>query len=240
MRILFFDTETNGLPRDYNASYDVRNNWPALLSAAFEVWELSPTCVSEVDVFYSLVRPPQNCVWDAQAETIHHISRPMAENGKSLLEVLDRLEAALVGCTLFVAHNISFDVAVLNSASHRLRGRAVAWCGNPYCTMLSTTTLCGLKFPRGGKGLKWPRLNELYHHLHHEDATDLHCAANDVRCLVRCYFTLALKGFDGIPTTIPHAGPCDCAPSYQEHCAFVAALRPERIDEFFCVKRETN
>jgi hypothetical protein len=40
MRILFFDTETSGLPKNWNAPVEQIENWPRLVQIAWQIYDL--------------------------------------------------------------------------------------------------------------------------------------------------------------------------------------------------------
>ena len=75
MRVLFFDTETNGLPWNKFASYKNVENWPRILQIAWQVWDFAdkrrPICIQSVN---TLLQPDPDMKWDEKAATIHRIS----------------------------------------------------------------------------------------------------------------------------------------------------------------------
>ena len=84
-------------------------------------------------------------------------------------------------CDLIVGHNLHFDVTVLKAEC--LRNQIPFELTKPtYCTMKSTTKLCGLG--------KYPRLGFLHEFLFHEEAENLHSSMIDVLVCIRCYMKL--------------------------------------------------
>ncbi|MCP4370203.1 MAG: 3'-5' exonuclease, partial [Deltaproteobacteria bacterium] len=90
---LFFDTETTGLPRDYNAPVDRVENWPRMVQIA---WLLYNDDGEKLDSKDFIIKPegytiPKNAVG------IHNISTERAmKDGEDLSSVLlqfaDRIE----------------------------------------------------------------------------------------------------------------------------------------------------
>ena len=202
MRTLFFDTETNGLPKSWNASPYKTDNWPVILTLAWQLWDLtgddSITFVSKGDY---LISPPPSVVWDAEAQTIHGIARDHAvAHGRPAAEVLPEFVALVRSVDLIVAHNMAFDKTVLICEMIRLNPtlRMDWWPRFEYCTCEGTKALCALppapgkKPPRPSDPYKKPKLVELYRYLFPGAPAEFpfHSAAGDTECLTQCFLEL--------------------------------------------------
>jgi len=194
MRVIFLDTETNGLPQNRYAPYTATEMWPHVIQIS---WQLVDTntwnVIKEEDHF---LKP--RAAWNTDAERIHQIPESIATKfGKEPLEVFRKLHADLLTCNAVIAHNMAFDKTVIMSELQRLHVNKTYdinpvqfWNKlNEVCTMVKTKQYCGLKF-KDGKDLKFPRLNELYLKLFGNEydisGANLHNAKHDVGCLVMC------------------------------------------------------
>ena len=77
MKLLFFDTETNGLPLKRNASFKLVENWPRIIQSAWQVWDVSGD-PQMCNVTESIIQPDIELVWDAGSAAIHGISKERA------------------------------------------------------------------------------------------------------------------------------------------------------------------
>lgn len=206
MRVLLFDTETNGLPRSWGASPYKTDNWPRILTLAWQLWEVpgadigSPVLQTKGEY---LIVPPVDIVWDSEAEKIHRISLDHARrDGRPAAEVFPEFVNIVRNADLIVAHNMAFDKTVLICELIRLDSRFVMdwWPRFEYCTCEGTKTLCALPPPPGrpvrpSDPYKKPKLVELYRFLFPDHAADFpfHSAAGDTECLTQCFLELVRR-----------------------------------------------
>lgn len=185
--ILFFDTETNGLPKNWRAPMRDLDNWPRIIQLAYILYEDDGTIVEE---YCELIKPdgweiPKEDFW---IENGYSTEKNQAE-GVHLIQALAKFLLAYERANLLVAHNISFDFNIVGA--ELLRNELSASKRLPkFCTMKSTTSLCKLPGPYG---FKWPKLMELHKHLFGEGFDDAHDALEDVRATGRCFFELKAK-----------------------------------------------
>ena len=107
---LIFDTETTGLPKNYNASVTDTDNWPRVVQIAWQLHDVSGRFLENRDF---LIRPDGfNIPFDA--EKIHGISTDLAiQKGSALAEVLLLFNEVLKKSKFLVGHNVGFDIPVL-------------------------------------------------------------------------------------------------------------------------------
>lgn len=188
MMYLFFDTETTGLPKNYNAPVKDVDNWPRLVQLA---WILAGADGKTVEQFNCIVKP-DGWVITEQASAIHGITQAMAEkDGIPVAEALKRFARLLYdkGVTL-VAHNIDFDYKVVGAELERL-GWPVGFGSTPMiCTMKASTEFCRIPSMNGYKTFKWPKLQELHRKLFALEFKEAHNAAADIQATARCFFEL--------------------------------------------------
>lgn len=186
MNILFFDTETNGLPLEYDAPVEDTYNWPRLIQLAWKIYNTDGSLILQSE----RIIKPKGYVISPESTTIHGISQDTASKiGFDLDRVLKEFIYDLSTVDLIVAHNLNFDQSIIGCEFYR--------CGlnNPIpkirgmCTMKLTTNFCAL----GKAGnYKWPTLEELHFKLFNSAArrTKIHNANEDVELLTRCFFKL--------------------------------------------------
>ena len=182
---LVFDTETTGLPKNWNAPVSAVSNWPRLVQIA---WILYDQNGNEIESKSYIVKPKGFSIpYDAQS--IHGISTEIAEQqGIELETVLNKFLDVLNRAQYLIAHNISFDEKIVGA--ELIRGkmnldRLVQV--NKICTKEAGTDFC--KIP-GNYGYKWPNLSELYFKLFKAPLKEAHNADVDVRTCAKCFFEL--------------------------------------------------
>jgi len=187
---LIFDTETTGLPKNYNAPIIDTDNWPRCVQIA---WQLHDAMGNLVDHQDYLVRPDGFNI-PYESEQIHGISTALAEqDGVPLGEVLEKFNAALAKTKFVVGQNVEFDINVMGCEF--FRGQVE----NPLqelpvldtCTE-HTAQLCQIPGGRGGK-FKLPTLTELHEFLFGEPFAEAHNATADVEATTRCFLELVRK-----------------------------------------------
>ncbi len=205
---LIFDTETTGLPRDWNAPITDSENWPRVVQLAWQLHDESGNLISA----QNMIVKPDGFTIPFNAAKIHGISTERAlEEGLPLEEVLAAFEKDRVKARYAVGHNIGFDINVVAAENHRL-GQAY-----PVAEMdeLDTkdlgTDFCAIPGGRGGK-FKWPTLTELHEKLFGEAFADAHDAAYDVDATARCFFGLLTRSVFHVeeikdPTAVVYEAP---------------------------------
>ena len=185
MKILFFDTETTGKPKDWNASVNNLSNWPRLVQLAWQIYDYSGSLVEEHDHIIK----PEGFTIPLEATKIHKISTEIAnDKGQSLIKVLKIFFNSVDQVDLLVAHNIDFDYKIMASEFIRNGLDDNLISKKKICTMKTTTQFCKIDGPYG---YKWPKLEELYYHLF-KDNFNAHNALDDIRACARCFWELIL------------------------------------------------
>ena len=188
---LIFDTETTGLPRDWNAPLTDANNWPRCVQIAWQLHDKDGNCISHEDYLVT----PDGYTIPYDSEKIHGISSALAEKeGIPLAEVLEKFRLILNQCEFVGGHNVKFDLNIMGAEFLRLGDH------NPLdnlpvidtCTE-QTASLCKLAGGRGGK-FKLPTLGELHVHLFNDHFEEAHNATADVEATARCFFELLRQG----------------------------------------------
>ncbi|SMD43127.1 DNA polymerase-3 subunit alpha [Aquiflexum balticum DSM 16537] len=183
---IIFDTETTGLPRNYNAPMTDLDNWPRLVQIAWQLHDAKGKLLSNNNF---IVRP-EGFTIPYNAEKVHGISTARAKKeGHELEKVLALFHEDVEKANYLVGHNIGFDINVVGSEFLR-KGVPMRL---PEMKELDTkdisTDFCALPGGKGGK-FKWPTLTELHHKLFGNGFADAHDAAYDVDATAKCFFGL--------------------------------------------------
>lgn len=179
---LFIDTETTGLPDDYNSLNSYNN--VRLVQIAWIIYDSSGRKISKRDFLIK----PVGFVIPENSTKIHNISNSLALiAGKSIHKVLLDLNDEINSCSRIVAHNLKFDFNVLLSEFNRSSIDSNLTSLQGICTMNATTDFCAIQT---SKGYKWPTLAELYRKTFHQDIKEIHNAALDIEATAKCFWYL--------------------------------------------------
>jgi DNA polymerase-3 subunit alpha len=194
---IIFDTETTGLPRDWNAPVTDTSNWPRVVQIAWQIHDEMGNLLENKDF---LIRPDGFDI-PYDSEKVHGISTELAAKfGESLDFVMQEFQTALAKSKFVVGHNVGFDINVVSCEFVRLEASCPLE-GMPIldtCTEI-TADLCKLPGGRGGR-FKLPTLTELYSFLFNESFEEAHNATADVEATTRCFLELIRK--EQFPLTI--------------------------------------
>lgn len=188
---IIFDTETTGLPRNWNAPISDTDNWPRVVQIAWQLHDELGQLIEHKDY---LIRPEGFDI-PYDSEQIHGISTELATQfGESLTDVLTEFNIALSKAKFVVGQNIQFDINVLGCEFYResVSTNMVEMPVLDTCTE-TTAELCKLPGGRGGK-FKLPTLTELHEYLFQEKFNEAHNATADVEATTRCFFELLRRG----------------------------------------------
>lgn len=184
---LIFDTETTGLPRNWNAPISDLDNWPRCIQIAWQLHDANGKLIDHKDF---LVKPEGFDI-PYDSERVHGISTELAmAEGQPLNQVIGEFQAALAQSKYIVGQNIKFDLNIMgaeflrNSLDDPFEGKIVL----DTCTEVTASLL---KLP-GGKGgkFKLPTLTELHSYLFNQPFNEAHNATADVEATARCFFEL--------------------------------------------------
>jgi DNA polymerase III epsilon subunit-like protein len=182
--VIFFDTETSGLPRDWSAPAGDVANWPRLVQIA---WLCCDDSGQTLQSQQYLIKP-QGFKISKSAVDVHGITTARAlRDGVDLAPVLTQFSVDLRTAGLVVAHNLDFDRRIVQAEFIRA-GLSDAFAGKQgRCTMKETAEFC--KLP-GKRGWKWPSLTELHCRLFGQPPEGVHGALADTEACQRCFFQL--------------------------------------------------
>lgn len=185
--ILVFDTETNGLPKNWKAPVTDLDNWPRIIQLAFATFSDEGEFI---DSYCELIVPDG---WEVPTDKF------WVDNGYSqdssimfgvpIQEAMTTLLVSLQSCSTIVAHNMSFDEKIVGAEMIRL-GLKSENKPTKICTKESSTEYCAIPNQNGFGSFKWPKLEELHKKLFGEGFDGAHDALNDVMACAKCFFEL--------------------------------------------------
>lgn len=187
---LIFDTETTGLPRDYNAPISALDNWPRMVQIA---WQLHDAEGKLIEVKNYIVKPEGYKI-PFNAAQVHGITTERAEKeGMPLDWVLQELNRVLQNTRYTAGHNIEFDLKVVGAELLRKEVESPLLQLPSLDTKEVSTDFCAIPGGKGGK-FKWPTLTELHQKLFQAGFGEAHNAAADVEATARCFLELIRIG----------------------------------------------
>jgi len=199
MKVIVFDTETTGLPQDYNALITDSAKWPHIVQLSYIVYD---TDTKEILDFTDRIvyLDPAVVTISPESMAVHKITAERSqEEGKPIGEVLAEFMEALKDVDLVVGHNIGFDKRMIGVECNRNGIHADPFVNAnqialpDYCTMRETTARCQLPTLNKKTGQtywKWPKLSELHTHLFGSPPKGTHNAIADVMICLRCFIFL--------------------------------------------------
>lgn len=192
-KYIFFDTETAGLPSNYNAPYQDTDNWPRLVQLA---WILTDEGGNEIKSKSAIISPDGFKI-PANAVEIHGITTERAKReGWALQSVVNEFMQDVDCIEKIVGHNIEFDKHIVGAELYRLGMNSDTLMDKQsICTMRASTDFCAIPNPNAYYGgYKWPSLQELYCKLFDHEFSDAHDALADITATKECFFELKRRG----------------------------------------------
>lgn len=197
MHILFFDTETTGLPKNWRAPMTDLDNWPRIIQLA---WMRTDEEGNVLNSEKHLVKPdgwtvPKEKFWVENG----YSTEKCEDEGKSLAGIIDRFLCDVIhpDTAVLASHNMAFDRNVLGAEMIRYDFKLTKSL-NRMCTKEIGTNLCQLPSP-GRFGFKWPTLSELHQFLFNKGFEGAHDAMADVIALKDYFFEMVRTGVICLP-----------------------------------------
>ena len=184
---LVFDTETTGLPQNWNAPLSDSENWPRCVQIAWQLHAPNGRMISHNDFIITA----DGFDIPFESEKVHGISTALAKrDGTEIKTVVESFLAVVDQADFLVGHNLKFDLNIMGAELLRL-GKENTLAENAIldtCTE-DTALLCELPGGRGGK-FKLPTLSELYDFLFQDSFEEAHNATADVEATARVFIEL--------------------------------------------------
>jgi DNA polymerase III subunit epsilon len=184
--ILFFDTETTGKYEFAFPPDDPRQPYIVQLAAL-----LTDDDGKELASLNTIIKP-DGFIIPNEAASIHGITTERARQiGVNIDAALAMFFELKKRADVWVAHNIDFDRAVIDSVAERMFLDVGTFEKNRcFCTMLASAPVLKMPNQYGYDTYKWPKLIEAYRHFFGESFDGAHDALADVRACAAVYFKL--------------------------------------------------
>lgn len=216
MKIVIYDTETNGLPEKGAKPFEYQK-WPHIVQLSFLVYEkpddyILPFATLMPVYMADYIIKPIGFTISEEVSKIHGITQSYAiKHGVNLIDALTDLLKHIEDADVIVAHNAAFDKNTIHSELFRMgafegKMRNTWECKSTvreFCTMLSAVSLCRCEFPRQDikpypfdNRTKWPRLEELFRKLFPFEVipSGFHNSLIDIKITAKCFFGLLDMG----------------------------------------------
>ena len=184
--LLFVDTETTGIPKNWSAPYDDKSNWPCSVQVAWAIYSKEGRKVKAENFYVQ----DDDFKISPESIKIHGITHDyLKKHGVPREQVLAQLAADLNEYQpLVVAHYMQLDYHMIGVCFHR------AGIHNPlpslplFCTMKASTN-----FPLKQRQ-RFLRLGEMYERLFGAPLEHQHNAMVDATATAKCFFELVKRG----------------------------------------------
>ena len=197
MKVIVFDTETNGLiPRDKNIVSENLHLMPYIVQLSYILFDTtSKKIVIDQDF---IIRVPDEVEISKESSNVHGITKEISNrDGISIFHALDSFNISLTKADIIIAHNISFDtnMIAIESLRNNMDVRRQFTRKINYCTMKRTVELCKItavnKYNK--EYYKYPTLTQLHEFLFNETPLGTHNSMADVFICLRCYFKVKFE-----------------------------------------------
>ena len=191
MRVIVFDSETTGLPKNKNISPEISENWPYIVQLSWLIYDDVTQKITNINDH--IIKLADDMEIPDAAVNVHGITNNiMRTKGISMGIVLRKFTKDFLSCQILIAHNFAFDNNVIQAEYYR--NNQINWLGRhrkiEYCTMKYGKPVANIKKPskfHNGMYIKSPKLEELYYILFKTRPSGLHNAMIDVIACFRCF-----------------------------------------------------
>ncbi len=190
MKCLFVDTETTGVVKKRRPrAEDIIEGDVHMVQVGYLFWDTSD---GGLKYGREYIIKPVGFIIPNEATAVHGISHDQAvAQGKELEWVLRQLLVEIHVVDFVVGHNVYFDAAVIGAEFLRTIQSNPLQKSPLFDTMTASVHLCNIP---GRFGPKWPKLQELYQFLFHEEYPQTHTALDDITHTAKCFFEMVRIG----------------------------------------------
>ncbi len=195
MKYLFFDTETTGLPIDFDLPRCFVDNWPRRVHL---IWLVTDDQGNRLKTADHIIKPDGFTIPQG-ASDLHGITTQVAlKKGNDLAEVIAEFLNDFRDTDFIVGHNIEFDKNVVGAEMIRMGMRDIMDSKLAICTLKSSMDFCAIPNKKGD-GFKYPNLQELYIRLFSKPFEDAHNSLSDITATEKCFWKLVQLGVIQLP-----------------------------------------
>lgn len=194
MRILFYDTETTGLPGGNVPGCGATHSTSGYPRPVQISWIITDELGEELKRSDRFVLPSDFNMPERAAQFNGITNEILRDKGEEEKAVLDDFLTDLFSCDFEVGHNVTFDKNVILARLADLGRKhdyALFFNHKTVCTMRGSYVWCGLR--------KSPKLMELHKMLFGKEFDGAHDAMADVTATKDCYFEMLRHGIMTYP-----------------------------------------
>jgi DNA polymerase III alpha subunit (gram-positive type) len=175
MKVLAFDTETTGLIENRLKQQKFQ---PHVIQFCGILVDLDKA--KFIESFDTFIKPPSPELITEHITKVTRISWETVQNHGSFKDHAKKIREIIEKSPAVAAHNLIFDMDVLNVEFARLGEEEVRWPARQICTIEASSHICGYRL----------KLGDLHKELFGEEFVDAHDARVDTEALVRCLVEL--------------------------------------------------
>ena len=170
-------------------------NWPRIVQIS---WLLLDSDLKEINSETHYLKQEQKI--PLEAIQIHKIDdKIIEEKGEEPKYVFEKFLLDVKRTSFIIAHNIDFDIPVIESEFIRIELKKPFRGIKKLCTMKAGTRFCKIKNPYGS-GYKYPKLQELFQHCffpkgYRIELERSHDAQVDTMVTAKCFIRLKELGY---------------------------------------------
>lgn len=206
MKILVFDTETTGLPKNQSSSPTLYSlcDWPYIVQFSYIVYDTDKNAITTlVD---KIIKVPSNIKISKVSTEIHGITDKISQSqGHNINETIINFVNTLKKVDILVAHNITFDTKMLITEILRMPQKTRSEVSRKdkllqsldissyYCTMKQSINLCKIKSytkKENKEYFKYPTQTELCSYLFGYEPINMHNSLNDITICLRSFYKM--------------------------------------------------
>ena len=179
--LMLLDCETTGLPDFKKRARDPSQ--PHIVQLAAMLCDDAGNIIET----YEAIAKPDGWTIPPELQEIHGISTDHARKvGVPEKEICAKVLAFIRKATVIAAYNVQFDKFIVRCGLRRFDLMTDAddawWKGlNTYCVMRPMVDVCRIPFKNGGRGFKFPKLQEAYKHAFGKEYAGAHNAIEDLK-----------------------------------------------------------
>lgn len=190
MKYMIFDASGAGKPKTYKAPVTDTFVWPRLVHLS---WIILGEDLKPVKDFDFIVNPEGYSFDEEKIKNCHIDAEDIEKKGEKLEDILNAFKQSIDETDFLWAHNLKMNEMIVGAEFIRAGIRHNLHNAASYCLMQESTFFCRLP-GKGGRGYKWPSLNELHAVLFKKGFSPSGNARADVIAASRCFIMLMKAG----------------------------------------------
>jgi len=190
MKHMIFDASGAGRAKTFKAPVTDTFVWPRLVHLSWII--LNDDLKPEKD-FDFIVKPEGYSFDPAKIKSCHIDEEDIEKKGEKLEDILEAFKSSLEETDYVWAHNLNLNENIVGAEFIRTDIKHHLHNAASYCLMQESTFFCKLA-GKGGRGYKWPSLNELHQVCFKKGFSPNGNARADVIAASRCFILMMKVG----------------------------------------------